>query len=147
MIIEKSSRLSSLQKTCLSFSSCPSGRYILDYTFYFSSVFFRVLCVVLEHECVLSHFSSVQLFGPPLAVAHQAPLSVGFSPCSPPGDLPDPGIEPVSLMSPAMAGMFFTTRATWDWMLIIIEYISYLWRLLLIFLVVLIFLKNVLVNF
>ena len=30
----------------------------------------------------------------------------------PPGDLPDPGIEPVSLMSPALAGRFFTTSAT-----------------------------------
>ena len=27
----------------------------------------------------------------------------------PAGDLPDPGIEPVSLMPPALAGMFFTT--------------------------------------
>jgi len=34
-------------------------------------------------------------------------------PCSPPGDLPDPGIEPTSLMSPALAGRFFTTSATW----------------------------------
>ena len=31
-----------------------------------------------------------------------------------PGILPDPGIEPVSLMSPALAGRFFTTRATWE---------------------------------
>jgi len=46
----------------------------------------------------------------------QAPLSVGFSrqeywsgfPCSPPGNLPDPGIEPMSLTSPALAGGFFT---------------------------------------
>ena len=30
-------------------------------------------------------------------------------PCSPPGDLPDPGIEPASLMSLALAGEFFTT--------------------------------------
>ena len=30
-------------------------------------------------------------------------------PYPPPGDLPDPGIEPVSLMSPALAGGFFTT--------------------------------------
>ena len=29
-------------------------------------------------------------------------------------DLPNPGIEPVSLMSPALAGRFFTTRATWE---------------------------------
>ena len=31
-------------------------------------------------------------------------------PCSPPGDLPDPGIEPVALFSPALAGGFFTTN-------------------------------------
>ena len=54
-------------------------------------------------------------------VACQAPLSMGFSrqeywsqlPC-PPGDLPDPGIETASLMSPALAGRFFTTSATWE---------------------------------
>ena len=33
-------------------------------------------------------------------------------PCPPPRDLPDPGIKPASLMSPALAGVFFTTRAT-----------------------------------
>ena len=34
---------------------------------------------------------------------------VGWSefPCPPPGDLPDPGIEPESLMSPALTGRFF----------------------------------------
>ena len=31
-----------------------------------------------------------------------------------PGDLPYPGIEPASLMSPALAGRFFTTNATWE---------------------------------
>ena len=31
----------------------------------------------------------------------------------PPGDLPDAGIEPVSLTSPALAGRFFTASATW----------------------------------
>ena len=35
-------------------------------------------------------------------------------PCPPPGDLPDPGTEPVSLLSPALAGGFFTTSATWE---------------------------------
>ena len=30
------------------------------------------------------------------------------------GDLPDPGIKPMSLMSPALAGMFFTTNTTWE---------------------------------
>ena len=33
-------------------------------------------------------------------------------PCPSPGDFPNPGIEPVSLRSPALAGGFFTTRAT-----------------------------------
>ena len=52
--------------------------------------------------------------------AHQAPLSMGFSrqeywsglSCPLPGDLPDPGIEPGSLKSPALAGGFFTTSVT-----------------------------------
>ena len=34
--------------------------------------------------------------------------------CPPPGDLPDPGIEPASLTSPALAGRFFTTSITWE---------------------------------
>ena len=35
-------------------------------------------------------------------------------PCPPPGDLPDPEIEPVSLTFPAVAGGFFVTSATWE---------------------------------
>ena len=53
---------------------------------------------------VLSRFSWVWLFASPWTVAHKAPLSMGFSrqgywsglPFSPPGNLPDPGIEPGS---------------------------------------------------
>ena len=55
-------------------------------------------------------------------VAHQALLSIGFSrqeywrglPCPPPRNLLNPGIEPTSLTSPALASGFFTTRATWE---------------------------------
>ena len=55
-------------------------------------------------------------------MAHQVPLSIEFYgqeyrsglPCSPPGDLPDPEIEPTSLTSPALAGVFFTTSAIWE---------------------------------
>ena len=58
----------------------------------------------------------------PWTIAHQAPLSVGFFrqeywsglPFPLPGDLPDPGVRHESLASPALAGMFFTTRATWE---------------------------------
>ena len=35
-------------------------------------------------------------------------------PLLPPGDLLDPGIKPVSLASPGLAGSFFTTSATWE---------------------------------
>ena len=64
----------------------------------------------------LSHFSRVQLLAILWTVARQAPPSMGFSrqeywsglPCTSPGDLPDPGIKPVSLMSPTLAGEFFT---------------------------------------
>ena len=34
--------------------------------------------------------------------------------CPPPGDLPDSGIEPVSLTFPALAGGFFITSAPWE---------------------------------
>ena len=64
--------------------------------------------------------NSLQRYG--LTVAHQAPLSKGFSrqeywsglPCPPPGDFPDSGIQPVSLASSALAGGFFTTSTTWE---------------------------------
>ena len=62
----------------------------------------------------------VQLFVTLWTVARQALLLVGFSRqeyrsgllCPPPGDLPDPGIKPGSLMFPALAGGFFTTSIT-----------------------------------
>ena len=59
---------------------------------------------------MLSCFSCVQLCVTLWTVAHQAPLSMGFSSqeywnglsCPPPGDLPDPGIEPASPATPAL---------------------------------------------
>ena len=55
-------------------------------------------------------------------VARQVPPSMGFSrqeywkwlSCPPPEDLPDPGIEPVSLTSSALGGGFFTTSTAWE---------------------------------
>ena len=41
----------------------------------------------------------------------QARIQCGL-PCSPPGDLPSPGMEPMFLLSPALVGRFFTTSAT-----------------------------------
>ena len=73
--------------------------------------------------CKLSRFSRVQLFVPLWAVAHQAPLSIGFSrqeywsglPCPPPGDLLDPEMELASLASPALPGRFFATYCLQRW--------------------------------
>ena len=75
-----------------------------------------------EYTGMLSHFSCVGFLATLWTVAHQAPLSMGYPrqeywsglPCLPPGNLPDPGIEPTSLMSPASAGGVFTTSATWE---------------------------------
>ena len=86
-------------------------------SFYHSGLLYQPVCTRL-----LSHFSSVQLFVTPQTVVHQAPLSMGFSrqeywswlPCPPLQDLPHPGIEPLSPASPALAGGFFTTSATWE---------------------------------
>ena len=70
------------------------------------------------YMCSVSH---VQLFETPWTVAHQAPLSMGFSrqeywnrlSFSPLGYLLNPGIKPASLASPALLGGFFTTSTTW----------------------------------
>ena len=56
--------------------------------------------------------------GPHGRGSHQAPLSMNFSrqeywsglPSPPPGNLPDPGIKPMSLVIPALTGGFFTTE-------------------------------------
>ena len=64
-----------------------------------------------HNACVLNCFNHVQLFATPWTVAHQAPLSMGFSrqeywsglPCPSSGYLPDPGIKPVPRPSPALA--------------------------------------------
>ena len=101
---------------------CPAPRYLLDPR--------------MEPECLMSpslagkffttsatwkvkSLSHVQLVVTPWTVACQAPLSMEFSrqeywsglPCPLPRDLPDPGVEPTSLMSSASAGGFFTTAA------------------------------------
>ena len=72
------------------------------------------------HACMLNHFSRVRLFVALWTVDCQGPVSTGFSwkeywiglPFPSPGDLPDPGIEPVSLAPSALAGRFFASWAT-----------------------------------
>ena len=72
------------------------------------------MCVKLLHLCPTLYN--------PMDCSHLAPLSMGFSrqenwsglPGPSAGNLPDPGTEPVSLASPALAGGFFTTSTTWE---------------------------------
>ena len=82
----------------------------------------EIALITSFYFCVLSHFSCVWLCVILWTVAHQSPLSMGFSrqehwsglPCPPPGGLPDPGVQPASLLSAALAGGLFTTSATWE---------------------------------
>ena len=70
---------------------------------------------------MLSHYSCVQLCDLWI-IANQAALSLEFSrqeywsglPFPSLGNLPNPGIKPASLMSPTLAGRFFTTTTIWE---------------------------------
>ena len=75
----------------------------------------------LYSECMLSHFSHVWLCDPtdynPLGSSVQGILQQEYCselPFPPPESLPNPGIEPTSLMSSASEGRFLTTSTTWE---------------------------------
>ena len=88
------------------------------------SLLFSLLAINSDKPLTKQHkmklLSRVQLFGTPWTIAHQAPPSMEFSrqeywselPFPSPGDLPDPGMEPASLGSPALAGGFFIISGT-----------------------------------
>ena len=67
-------------------------------------------------------FAQLCLTATPWTVAHQAPLSVELFrqeywsglPFPTPGDLSDPGVGPMSLVSPVLAGRLVTTSSTWE---------------------------------
>ena len=74
----------------------------------------RAVQIVFACMCLVMSDSAT-----PWTAACQAPVSMEFSrqeywsglPFPPPGDLPNPGIEPVSPTSPALAGRVFTTES------------------------------------
>ena len=97
---------------------------------------------------MLSCFSCVELLVTPWNLARQAPLSMGFSrqecwgglPCPSPGNLPDPGIEPESLVFPALQADSWPTKLcgkaiycyilrTWNttWVIGILKLIYFRW--------------------
>ena len=88
---------------------------------------FHRICCRIFWVCLLACMcaKSLQLhltLCDPMGCTHQAPLSMGFCMqeywsgllCPHAGDLPNPGTEPESFMSPALAGGFFTTGTTWE---------------------------------
>ena len=74
-----------------------------------------------QNACALSHFSWVSLFATQWTIAHQPPLSMGFSRqqywsgllCPPPGFLPTAGIESIYFTSTCI-DRFFTSSSTWE---------------------------------
>ena len=68
--------------------------------------------------CVLNHSAMSDYFVAPWTIAHQASLSMGFSrqgywsglPFLPPVYLSNPGTEPMSPVSPALAAEFFAAE-------------------------------------
>ena len=104
-----------------SLPSPPSWRPQLIYVKSLQICLFWTLHVneIISCACVLSCFSCVRFFVTPWTVACQVPLSMGFSrqeywsrlPCPLPGDLPDPGMKPPSLV--ALASGVFITSTTW----------------------------------
>ena len=86
---------------------------VLDY---FSFITYSTMSLPSSSACQLSCFRHVWFFVTLWTVAHQASLFMGFSrqeytsglPWPLPGDLPNPGMEPTSLRSLALAGRFFT---------------------------------------
>ena len=89
-------------------------------TFLFPVLVTVAEAIITTTTCVYVRFGCARLSATLWTVAHQAPLPVGFSrqeywsgfPCPPPGDLPDPGIEPEPLRSPVLASGLFTSSAT-----------------------------------
>ena len=94
-----------------------SRYFIYSYCWYSKRFPYHCKCQAEVNMHGLSHFGHIWLFVAPWTVTRQAPLSMGFSrqeycsvlPSHPPGDVPHPGIKPLSLMSPTLAGGFFTT--------------------------------------
>ena len=93
-----------------------ASELFLHYTHIYTHYFW--VCAVCVHT---KSFQSCPAFCNSMDCYHQAPLSMGFSrqeywsglPFPSPRDLPDRGMEPDSLMPPALVG-FFTTSASWE---------------------------------
>ena len=71
------------------------------------------MCAYAQSGLILATLGTVTHQAPPVCGLFQARILEGVA-FPIPGDLPNPGIEPSSLMSPILAGKFFTTSPTWE---------------------------------
>ena len=71
------------------------------------------VCLVTQLRLILCDALDCILPGSSLPGILQARI-LEWVACPPPGDLPNPGIKPMSLISPALAGRFFTNSTTWE---------------------------------
>ena len=106
-----------------SIATCQTHTHTHTHTYYMEKKNISLLNIIINLTSLCACCCcDVQLFATLWTLAHQAPVQ-GFSrrqeywsglTCPSPGDLPDTGIEPISLTSPALAGGLFTTSATWE---------------------------------
>ena len=91
-----------------------SKNIFIDYVFSLGAqIPFLCVCAKLLRLCpTLCDPMDYSLPGSSVRLSKQEYLS-GL-PCPPPGDLPEPGTETLSLTSPALARRFFTSSATWE---------------------------------
>ena len=103
----------------ISFNYTHTYIYIYIYTHTHTYIYtYTHTHIYILHACYITSVMSNSL--QPMDCRPPVSLSMGFSRqeywsgslCPPPGHLPDPGTEPASLMFPALAGSFFTTRPT-----------------------------------
>ena len=94
-------------------SYLPNGWCLSLFRAHISNHYQILMCMIHAHS-----LQSCPTLCDPWTVAHQGPLSMGFSrqehwselPFPSPGDRPDPGIKPASPLSPELAGGFLTTE-------------------------------------
>ena len=102
--------------------NCRQILYQLSYERKYSSSLFKTNRRSSLTSAYVKSLQSCPTLCNPMAIACQAPLSVGFSkhehwnglPCPSLGEHPDRAIKPASLRCPALAGMIFTTSTTWE---------------------------------
>ena len=95
--------------------------YVKEYTCIFKKINAGLKKVMMLLLVPAQLLNCVRLFVILWTIARQASLSMGYPkqeywsglPFPPPGELPNPGFEPTSLVSPALAGGFFTSNTTW----------------------------------